>query len=235
VYHPDHLGSSNLVSDYEGKVFEHVEYMPYGETWIDEAYNTEITGFKFTSKELDPETRMYYYGARHMDPMFSRWMSVDPGEDGLNWYGYCNGNPVNYVDPTGCWVETAWDVVSLGTGIVSFANSVKNGDVLGASVDAVGIALPLIPGGVGAAVKTARIAKAARKVEQVGQKVVAARDIKEGIESGDKRQVALGASSLVTGGINKNQLVKKSRITNGKYSHLKDSHQLRKERYLKKI
>ena len=75
--------------------------MPYGETWIDEAYNTELNGFKFTSKELDPETLMYYYGARHMDPMFSRWMSVDPGEDGLNWYEFCGSNPVNYIDPDG--------------------------------------------------------------------------------------------------------------------------------------
>ena len=107
----------------KGKVFEHVEYMPYGETWIDEAYNTENTGFKFTSKELDPETRMYYYGARHMDPMFSRWMSVDPGEDGLNWYGYGNSNPVMYVDPTG---ESATLVGALTGSIIGGAFAAYN-------------------------------------------------------------------------------------------------------------
>jgi len=36
-----------------------------------------------------------------MDPLFSRWMSVDPAMQETNWYGYCNGNLVNYVDPDG--------------------------------------------------------------------------------------------------------------------------------------
>ena len=34
-YHPDHLGSSQLVSDYQGKEYERVEYTPYGESWIE--------------------------------------------------------------------------------------------------------------------------------------------------------------------------------------------------------
>ena len=34
--------------------------------------------YKFTGKELDEETGLYYYGARYMDPMYSVWISPDP-------------------------------------------------------------------------------------------------------------------------------------------------------------
>jgi hypothetical protein len=34
--------------------------------------------FRFTGKELDEETGLYYYGARYLDPRVSRWLSADP-------------------------------------------------------------------------------------------------------------------------------------------------------------
>ena len=34
--------------------------------------------FKFTGKERDEETGLYYYGARYLDPRTSRWLSTDP-------------------------------------------------------------------------------------------------------------------------------------------------------------
>ncbi|TWI78860.1 RHS repeat-associated protein [Treponema putidum] len=34
--------------------------------------------FRFTGKELDEETGLYYYGARYLDPKYSRWLSGDP-------------------------------------------------------------------------------------------------------------------------------------------------------------
>ena len=64
-YHPDHIGSASTVTDNNGKFTEHCEYFPYGEVWISESASTNITSllpFKFTSKELDPETGLYYYG-----------------------------------------------------------------------------------------------------------------------------------------------------------------------------
>ena len=32
-YHPDHLGSSTVITDGDGNVVQHIEYMPYGEVW----------------------------------------------------------------------------------------------------------------------------------------------------------------------------------------------------------
>ena len=78
-YHTDHLGSSQLVSDYQGNEYERVEYTPYGETWIDKESDTfKKIPFKFTGKELDSETGLYYYGARYLNPRTSRWVSADP-------------------------------------------------------------------------------------------------------------------------------------------------------------
>jgi RHS repeat-associated protein len=81
-YHGDHLGSSNYITDAKGRVFEHTLYLPYGETWIDEGHEESLLGYKFTGKELDEETGLYYFGARYYDPQFSSWISTDPALDG---------------------------------------------------------------------------------------------------------------------------------------------------------
>jgi len=79
-YHPDHLGSSNVVTDKDGRFYEQIEYFPYGETWINNKATAEQTSspYKFTAKEYDPETGWYYYGARYYDAKLSRWISADP-------------------------------------------------------------------------------------------------------------------------------------------------------------
>ena len=115
-YHPDHLGSVSVVSNHQGVPYERVEYLPFGEVWIEEVDPaTSYIPFRFTSKELDRETGLYYYGARYYEPKLSRWMSADPAGFGLvnpnrrgysvigatNWYSHTSNNPVNYVDPTG--------------------------------------------------------------------------------------------------------------------------------------
>ena len=77
-YHPDHLGSSSYVTDLDGEIFQHLEYFPFGETWVEEHSNTQRTPYLFTSKELDEETGLYYFGARYYDPRTSVWQSPDP-------------------------------------------------------------------------------------------------------------------------------------------------------------
>ncbi len=50
---------------------------------------------------------MYYLHNRYYDPQVGRFISEDPAKDGTNWYAYCNGDSVNYVDPTGLWRTVA--------------------------------------------------------------------------------------------------------------------------------
>ncbi len=82
-YHPDHLGSTSWVTDQNAKPHEHVEYFPYGSVWRDPRSDLGASPqkgqrFLFTSKELDEETGLYYFGARYYDPRLGRWLSPDP-------------------------------------------------------------------------------------------------------------------------------------------------------------
>ena len=74
-YHPDHLGSTAYVTDADGEIYQHLEYFPFGETWVEESANTQRTPYLFTAKELDEETQLYYFGARYYDPRTSVWQS----------------------------------------------------------------------------------------------------------------------------------------------------------------
>jgi len=57
--------------------------------------------YTYGGKELDDETNLYYFNARYYDATIGRFINVDPIQDGLNWYVYCNNNPMNRADPTG--------------------------------------------------------------------------------------------------------------------------------------
>ncbi len=120
-YHSDHLGSASMISDWEGKEYQRIEYTPYGETWVEKTSNSgsEFLPYKFTGKEVDQETGLYYYGARYLDPKYSMWISTDPalGEcitdsskstsggiynsKNFNLYHYANNNPIKFTDPNG--------------------------------------------------------------------------------------------------------------------------------------
>jgi RHS repeat-associated protein len=54
-------------------------------------------------REWDPEAGLYYYRARYYDPQVGRFVSEDPigFAGGLNFYGYVDGNPKEWLDPFG--------------------------------------------------------------------------------------------------------------------------------------
>jgi hypothetical protein len=58
-FHPDHLGSTSYVTDDKGAVYEHLQYFPFGETWVQEGQPSQRIPYLFTSKELDEETGLY--------------------------------------------------------------------------------------------------------------------------------------------------------------------------------
>ncbi|GAB6119058.1 SpvB/TcaC N-terminal domain-containing protein [Dysgonomonas termitidis] len=125
-YHSDHLGSSSLITDLDGEIVQHIEYVPFGEVFIEERNNTWNTPYLFNAKELDEETGLYYYGARYYDPKISLWLSTDPAQEkfpSVSTYAYCIQNPVKFVDPDG--KEVYYDTEGNKLGKVGENNDVR--------------------------------------------------------------------------------------------------------------
>ena len=123
-YHPDHLGSSSYITNLDGEVAQHIEYVPFGEVFIEERNNTWNTPYLFNAKEFDEETGMYYYGARYYEPRLSLWISVDPMEEkypNIGGYVYCVNNPVKFVDLDG----RDW-ILSVGNRVYWYGGKVGN-------------------------------------------------------------------------------------------------------------
>jgi RHS repeat-associated protein len=74
---------------------------------IEEGYVYDVGGYRFSTKYLDTETNLYYYGYRYYDSDLGRWLNRDPIEEegGLNLYGFVENNPVNFVDALGLLAE----------------------------------------------------------------------------------------------------------------------------------
>ena len=103
-YHPDHLGSSSYITNLDGEVVQHIEYVPFGEVFIEERNNIWNTPYLFNAKEFDEETGLYYYGARYYEPRLGLWMSVDPMQEKYpmsTTYCFVNNNPIREIDPDG--------------------------------------------------------------------------------------------------------------------------------------
>ena len=64
---------------------------------------------QFTGKKYDPGTGLVYFGGRFYDPEIGRFINQDPAKQGLNWYEYCNSNPLRNIDTNGCGF---WDTVN---------------------------------------------------------------------------------------------------------------------------
>jgi len=102
----NHLGSASLEVDEAGLVIGYEEYHPYGTTaYASGRSGVEVSGkrYRYTGKERDEETGLYYHGARYLAPWLGRWTSADPAGmvDGPDLYAYVEGNPVQLSDPTG--------------------------------------------------------------------------------------------------------------------------------------
>jgi RHS repeat-associated protein len=96
----DHLGGSNVVVSAGGEFINREEYTPYGETSFGSFARKR---YRFTGKERDEESGLYYYGARHYAPWLTRWINTDPAlhVDGPNLYWFARCNPIGRVDRDG--------------------------------------------------------------------------------------------------------------------------------------
>ncbi len=104
--------------DANGAVCAKYTYDPWGNiTSVTNASGTAITDtnniahtqpFRYRSYYYDTDSKFYYLQSRYYDPLTHRFINADglvstgTGVLGHNMFAYCDNNPVNYSDPTGC-------------------------------------------------------------------------------------------------------------------------------------
>jgi RHS repeat-associated protein len=112
----NNIESATLELDGNAAIISYEEYYPYGDTSYQAGSSgTEVSQkrYRYTGKEKDEESGLYYMLARYYSGWLSRWTAVDPAGlvDGVNLYMYCRGNPVKANDPNGTTTDdVTWDV-----------------------------------------------------------------------------------------------------------------------------
>ena len=100
-YHYDGLGSvTGLTSSGEAVVATY-EYDVFGA--MKNQTGSVVNPYRFTGREYDEESGLYYYRARYYGPSLGRFLSPDPigFAGGINLYTYVQNNSVNLADPLG--------------------------------------------------------------------------------------------------------------------------------------
>ncbi|WP_408956500.1 RHS repeat-associated core domain-containing protein [Natroniella sp. ANB-PHB2] len=111
-YHQDRLNSVRKTTGRNGEVVERYNYDAYGYPYQGrfEQNHRRSNPFGFTGKRHEVELGVHSFAYRHYNPRSMRWLTVDPIQDGLNWYQYVGGDPVNYVDPLGLQLLKAGEI-----------------------------------------------------------------------------------------------------------------------------
>ena len=119
----NHLGSANLELDERAQIISYEEYAPYGSSTYQAVRSQTETAkrYRYSGKEQDEESGLYYHGARNLCAWLGRWTRSDPLglKDGVNAYAFVRANPIRLVDPSGTQsqapdemspeVRAAWD------------------------------------------------------------------------------------------------------------------------------
>jgi len=107
--HPDHLGSTNVVTDSQANLVQTLDYYPYGASRIAVSTSTNEAR-KYIGQFSDQNVNLTFLNARYYDQSRGQFLTQDPvfwGKQNLsdpqsiNVYSYANDNPITRKDPLG--------------------------------------------------------------------------------------------------------------------------------------
>ncbi len=123
-------GDVVAMADKNGNIVNEYSYDPWGKILSEtETVNNSI---KYAGEYYDKETGLIYLRNRYYDPTIGRFITEDPARDQLNWYTYCNNNPIMFVDPSGLYKlekgtnGTVYAVIESGDTLSGIAKSEVN-------------------------------------------------------------------------------------------------------------
>ena len=168
-YVRDYLNNIIAITTKNGEIVVQYTYSAYGQ-------NLGFTGrlastigyqnpFRYKGYYYDVETGLFWLSSRYYSPELCRFISpddvgyLDPSSiNGLNLYCYCMNNPIMYADPSGHWIETVFDLFSLGASVVEVVINPANP---WAWAGLVGDAVDLLPfvSGVGEGIRATKMVK----------------------------------------------------------------------------
>lgn len=131
----NHLGSASLELDDKANVISYEEYTPYGSTSyqaLEKSIQAAKKRYRYTGKERDEETGLYYYGARYYAVWLGRWTSADPAglQDGLNQFVYARNKPTSLIDINGTQSSSVWQKVETEESSASYYQNIETGAVI---------------------------------------------------------------------------------------------------------
>ena len=153
-YEADGLGSVTSLTDPTGAVAATYTYDSFG--FMTASTGSATNWFRYTARQFDSETALYYYRERYYDPTVGRFLSEDRigFSAGIDFYTYVGNRPLNFRDPSGQQSLPAlpsipgWEVITggaaatAGEGVgATFGAAVETGSIGGpigifAAVDA---------------------------------------------------------------------------------------------------
>jgi RHS repeat-associated protein len=115
-YQADGLGSVISLSSLAGVLTDSFSYDSFGN--LNSFTGSFTQPFRYTGREADAETGLYYYRARYYDPAVGRFISEDPlgVAAGSNFYSYVANGPTNWVDHFSLFKEKQKEPCPVDTG-----------------------------------------------------------------------------------------------------------------------
>ncbi len=102
-YYSDANGNITALLDASQSLVADYRYDPFGNLISKSGTLADANVYRFSSKEVQTNSGMYYYGRRFYDPNLQRWINRDPIEEqgGINLFSFSANDPVTHFDPFG--------------------------------------------------------------------------------------------------------------------------------------